>query len=245
VTASVVCTEVAGGAYLHWLGPGEDVGPNALVKLAAALEARPEADVAVAGAVHGTTFVAARVSDDPLLDLLAGAPYPPPAAAYLIRARAAEREWSAEPEPWGAREYMTRLALRGARFISVDRGFVRAPALVEDNDVEVARTTFARLQAAATGSAVVQANHRRLLEQPWALWRIGSSVVQASLRTRALGAVGTLVGQELARSTGSRTIEGWTTYLRARNPRLERIVLGARDAVESLAADGLLVAEGA
>jgi hypothetical protein len=240
VSASVV--EVAGGAYLHFTADGDEVAPNALALLVAALDGA--ADVAVASSVHGTAYVGARVSGDPLFDLLAGGPFIAPAAAYLVRASIASRTWSDAPEPWGAREYVAGLALRGARFVAVERAIVRTKAVVNDDDVEIARATFARLRTAAAGVDAVSTRHRLLLDQPWALWRVGTSVVHASPRTRALGALGTVVGQEIARSAGAKTIEGWTTHVRARVPRLERAVLRVRDAIDSLAADGLLHAEG-
>ncbi len=242
MTSSVVSTEV--GAYLHWKSDGDELAPNTLDRLASALDATPDADVAVASVVHGATYVAARVSHDPLFELLAGGPFISPAAAYLVRSRVAARAWSAAPEPWGAREYFARLALSRARFVAVESAVVRTKVVAASDDVDVARATFARLRDAASGAEGVGAGHRLLLDQTWGRWRVGTSVVHASPRTRALGAIGTLVGQELARSTGSRTIEGWTTHLRARMPRLERAVLRVRDAVEALAADGLLVEEG-
>jgi hypothetical protein len=240
-----VRTEIAGGAFVHFTADGDEVAQQSLDRLVAALEAAPDVDVAVASFVHGSTYVGAHVTNDPLFDLLAGAPFIAPAAAYLVRARFASGAWSDAPPPWAAREYFARIALRGARFIAVERAVARAKPVAEIDDVEIARATFARLREAAAGVATVAAHHRVLLEQPWGRWRVGTTIVHASPRTRALGAIGTVVGQELARSAGARTIEGWTTHLRARMPRLERAVLRTREAIESLAADGLLVAEGA
>jgi hypothetical protein len=241
VSPPVVSTEV--GPYLHFAADADEIAPQSLDRLVAALDAAPDVDVAVASVVHGTTYVAAYVSDDPLFDLLAGGPFVTPASAYLVRSRAASGTWSDAPEPWATREYVARLALRGARFVAVERAVVRTKPVADGDDIDIARATFVRLREAASGVDTVRARHRLLLDQPWALWRVGTSVVHASPRTRALGAIGTVVGQELARSTGARSIEGWTTHLRTRLPRLERAVLRVRDAVDSLAADGLLHAE--
>ncbi len=244
MTGSVVSSEVAGGAYLHWAAPGDELAPDGVARLVNALERAPDADVAVGGAIHGATYVAAHATSDPLFDLLAGGPFVTPAAAYLVRSRIAERAWSMAPEPWGAREYFATLALRGARLVPVGGAIVRTRPSADGEDVDAAKGVFDRLRAFAAGAPTVSDAHRKLLDQPWALWRVGTAVVKASPRTRALGAMGTVVGQEIARATGARTVEGWTTYVRARVPRLERAILETRDAVESLAADGLLVAEG-
>ncbi len=237
-----VRTEIAGGAFVHFMAEGDEVAPQSLDRLVAALETAPDVDVAIASFVHGSTYVGAHVSNDPLFDLLAGAPFIAPAAAYLVRARSASSTWSDTPPPWATREYFARLALRGARFVAVERAVARTKPVAEIDDVEIARATFARLREAAAGVETLGAHHRALLDQAWGRWRVGTTVVRASPRTRALGAIATAVGQELARSTGARTIEGWTTHVRARMPRLERAVLRTREALESLAVDGLLVA---
>jgi hypothetical protein len=244
VSSPPVRTELAGGAFVHFSADGDEIAPQSLDRMVAALETAPDTDVAVASFVCGSTYVGARVTNDPLFDLLAGAPFIAPAAAYVIRAGAASDTWSNAPAPWSTREYFARLALRGARFLAVERAVARTKPVAESDDVEIARATFARLRDAAARAESVGAHHRVLLDQAWGRWRVGTAVVHASPRTRALGAIATVVGQELARSTGVRTIEGWTTHLRARMPRLERAVLRTRDAIESLTVDGLLVAEG-
>lgn len=243
------------GGFVACSGGDEDVSIDGLLELASALRAAPAFHAARGGYVHvdwsdTATVCPAASSEDLLLELLLGSPFPVPFSCFVFARDAwvrmqGEDSWSDADWPWATREYLAASAMAGLRCFSVDALAARVRAtlpIAARDQARQGRSVFSRLKARATSTHVSEL-HRRLLAQDWSLWRLSGAKVVAGERARSTGAVGTIVGHSLAGIRDRDTLEGLCNRIRVRAPRLELTPIRLRDAVEGLAEDGLIARE--
>ena len=186
--------EFAQGAYIQWLDSDDELSPEKIARQVAALEADPAKDVAYSdwewrfiadGAITRRYEFPQRQHDDYLLSLLVNRWVTP--HSYLLRRETALRlralgVWRPEMKNAADREYFTLAALLGYRFLYVPgcRVFYNGWSTTQITRVQTPadrarayRDIYAWLRAVAKkeNAPGLTAEHRRLLDQDWSVYR--------------------------------------------------------------------------
>jgi len=191
---------LASGAFIQWLDADDEIAPDKIALQVAALEARPDADIAYgdwieqrfspSGPQPPRRHELAPVSDQ-VARTLATVWYPP--HLYLLRRAAAGRLQDAQAW-WPGRpvatdiEYSALAALMGCRFLHV-KGAEATYNIWSDSQIsgstpyrlraETHAAIFARLRETPPGFGVtLTPRHRLLMDQAWdSCWRLPRNAV--------------------------------------------------------------------
>lgn len=193
--------EFAQGAYVQWLDSDDELSPEKIARQVAALEADPAKDVAYSdwewrfiadGKITRRYSFPLRQHDDFLLSLLVNRWVTP--HSYLLRREVALRlrslgVWRPETKNAADREYFTLAALLGYRFLYVPgcRVFYNGWSTTQITRVQTPadrarayRDIYAWLREVAKqeNAPGLTAEHRRLLDQDWSVYRADPNQLQ-------------------------------------------------------------------
>lgn len=193
--------EFARGAYVQWLDSDDELSPEKIARQVAALEADPARDIAYSdwewrfiadGRITRSYEFPLRQHDDLLLSLLVNRWVTP--HSYLLRREAALRlralgVWRPETKNAADREYFTLAALLGYRFLYVPgcRVYYNGWSTTQITRVQTPadrarayRDIYAWLREVAKNEKVagLAAEHRRLLDQDWSVYRADPNQLQ-------------------------------------------------------------------